>query len=207
MGEEKEFKIKTSLWNENLENQVKNIELSCQKYTWLTTYMASNISFKYNVLMYMAIVIGPIAGILSSFSEKNNDITMLVTIFSFINGVLSAVIKFGNFEERSLKLKNIAVKYSSLSGNINRQLSLSPNDRVNSGNYLEWISSYYDQLFSETPLIGDEYIEKWKKYSSENNIEPPKTPNTDVKIKIEETASVFLDAKMKYELGRLNSHE
>lgn len=206
MGEEKEFKIKTSLWNENIENQVKNIGLSCEKYTWLTTYLASNISFNYNILMYMAIVIGPIAGILSSFSEKNSDITILVTIFSFINGVLSAVIKFSNFEERSLKLKNIAVKYLSLSGNINRQLSLSPNDRVHSGNYLEWISNYYDQLISETPLIGDEYIEKWKKYSSENNIEPPKTPNTDVKIKIEPT-SVFLDTKMKYELGRLNSHE
>lgn len=203
MGEEKEFKIKTSLWNENLENQVKNIGLSCEKYTWLTTCLASNISFNYNILMYTAIVIGPIAGILSSFSEKNSDITILVTVFSFINGVLSAVIKFSNFEERSLKLKNIAVKYLSLSGNINRQLSLSPNDRVNSGNYLEWISNYYDQLISETPLIGDEYIEKWKKYSSENNIEPPKT---DVKIKIEPT-SIFLDTKMKYELGRLNSHE
>jgi len=205
MGEEKEFKIKTNLWNENLENQVKNIGLCCEKYTWITTYMAKNISFKYNLLMYMAIVIGPIAGILSSFSEKNADITVLVTIFSFINGVLSAVIKFSNFEERSLKLKNIAVKYSSLSGNINRQLSLSPVDRVNSGSYLEWISSYYDQLFSETPLIGDDYIQKWKMYSSQNNIEVPKTPNADIKIDVgTEQPNIFLDAKMKYELDRLN---
>lgn len=205
MGDEKDFKIKTNIWNENLEKEVKNIGLNCEKYRWISNHISERISFKYNYLMYLAIIIGPIAGVLSTFSEKTPDINILVTLFSFFNGILSAVIKFSNFDEKSLKFKNMAVKYSSLSGNINRQLALQPKDRINSGTYLDWISTYYDQLFSETPLIEEKYIELWREYSKRENVErpdSPKTENREIKINIE--PSTFSDTKMKYELERLN---
>lgn len=171
----------------------------------------------YNGLMYTSILIGPISGILSAISESNNSLQILVTIFSFLSGVISATIKFSEFGEKTTQYKNSAAKYAALESNVRRQLSLSREDRVNAGNYLDWISKSFDDLFTISPLISEKIYTQWSDYAKTNKIEISKelcriivSKNIDtVKIPKKEERPVlpdtedYSDRKMKYELGRL----
>lgn len=179
MTDDNKFHITTSTWSDNIENILKEVGESCLGYKWMNIFAAKNNEVRYNTLMYISIVIGPIAGILSAVST-NNDATYLpvvqifITIFSFINGVISAVIKFSEFGEKSSVYKNTAAKYASLESNIRRQLSLFRNDRVNAGEYLEWISKSYDDLFTSSPLISDDIYQQWVKFAKQNGLSIPK---------------------------------
>ena len=126
MEEDKQFHTVTSNWSESVENTLRNIYSSCIGYKWMNIFGARKNEKKYNILMYCSIVIGPIAGILSATSSsENNVIQPFVTIFSFLSGVTSAIIKFSEFGEKALVYKTNASKYASLEMNIQRQLSLS----------------------------------------------------------------------------------
>ena len=176
MTDDAKFHTTTSIWTDNIEKILKELGESCLGYKWMNMFAAKKNELKYNTLMYLSIIIGPIAGILSVISS-NNDTTYLpviITLFSFINGVISAVIKFSDFGDKSAIYKNIATKYASLESNIRRQLSLTRNDRVNAGEYLEWISRSYDELFTSTPLIADDIYQQWVEFAKQNNLSIPK---------------------------------
>jgi hypothetical protein len=163
---------------------------------------------KYNILMYTSIIIGPVSGILSAVSNGDNlpTLDILVTVFSFLSGVISAVIKFSEFGEKAISYKTAAAKYSSLENNIKRQLSLQRDDRVNAGEYLEWISTSYDELFSGSPLVTDEIYEEWIRFAKENNIETKikqHAPLSTVKTETNVDLTKYSDGKMRYEMARL----
>ena len=190
------FQVKTSIWSENIENILKNTCESCKKYKIFNIQNSEKSIYMYNILMYTLIFLGPISGILSSISSSEPDkakiIQIFITIFSFISGVLSAVLKFSKLEEKSTLYKSIANKYASLEGNIVRQLSLEKNDRVNAGEYLEWISSSYETLFANTPnIIVSEHHQPNQEHHQ---------PNQEQQI-------TFIDGKMLYELSRLQKQE
>lgn len=193
--------IKISNWNENIESVLSELGKTCSSYKWMNIETAKRNEFKYNLLMYSTIIIGPVSGILSVFSQDSSVITnMFITVFSFMNGVVSAIIKFSEFGEKASLYKGIAAKYSSLENNIKRQLSLDKTERVNAGEYLEWISRSYDELFSSTPLIPSDIYERFivKEETKKETIEPIKLGNS---YSID--FSRYSDGKMKYELARL----
>lgn len=224
----------TSVWTENIIEVLKNIGDSCQGYKWMCMSAAEQATLRYNILMYILITIGPVSGILSAIATQADygiSIHILVTIFSFLAGVLSTIIKFSKLEQTSASCKSLAAKYASLEGNIIRQLSLSPQDRVNAGKYLEWVSTSYDELFSSAPLLPDKVYEKWAKESTENkpvkppenipnislNVQPQITVrNTDsIRLKNAKTAkqdefqadlNKYTDGQMKYQLSRLRGN-
>jgi hypothetical protein len=172
MTDENKFHTTTSNWSDNIETILKEMGESCLGYKWMNVYAARESEYRYAILMYISILIGPISGVLSTVSS--GYLQIVVTIFSFLSGVISAVIKFSQFEQKSLSHKTIASNYASLEGNIRRQLSLSREDRVNAGEYLEWVSKCYDDLFTASPLISDDIYQQWVKYAKENNICIPK---------------------------------
>ena len=195
------FQVKTSVWSENIENILKKTCDSCKKYKIFNIQNSEKSMYIYNILMYTLIFLGPISGILSSVSSSEPDkakiIQLFITIFSFISGVLSAILKFSKLEEKSTSYKSIASKYASLEGNIIRQLSLDKNERVNPGEYLEWISSSYETLFANTPniIVSDEHsVQVQEQQVQEQH-------------SIEINSMEFTDGKMKYELARLQKQE
>jgi hypothetical protein len=179
MTDENKFHTTTSKWSESIENILKEMGEFCLGYKWMNVSAAKNNELKYNILMYISILIGPISGILSAISTDKNAIylsaiQMLVTVFSFLSGVISATIKFSEFGDKSTSYKTAAAKYASLESNIRRQLSLSREDRVNAGEYLEWVSTSYDELFTASPLIPDNIYQEWVNFAKENNLSIPK---------------------------------
>jgi hypothetical protein len=214
---EEKFPVTTSIWSDSIENMIKNIGDSCKGYKWMNLFASKKASTKHSVLMYIVIGLGPLSGLLTAFSEQQELVTVLVTLLSFLSGTLSAITKFGKFERKSVTHKSIAVKYASLEGNIRRQLSLSREERVNAGEYVNWVTSAYDELFSSTPLIPDDIYQEWVSYAKQNNITLPRDlsisldksdKNTyDIQSPTHYTVEMgkYDEGKMKYELARLSN--
>lgn len=189
--EEKRFHTVTSRWSESVEKVIKGIGESCEGYKWMNIFAAKKASTRYNYFMYTLIFIGPVSGILSTLSiadgnEDSKTIQILVTIFSFVSGVISAIIKFSKFEQKSTSHKTIAARYASLEGNVRRQLSLYRNERVNAGDYLEWVSTSFENLFSSTPLMPDDIYQEWVTFAEKNGLVIPKKLGMTIDIEVSE---------------------
>jgi hypothetical protein len=216
MEENKEFHTKTLYWNNNIETILKDIEKSCKKYKWISLYTSEKCTEYYNIIMYIIIFIGPISGILSTISVSNPShssiIQIFIIIFSFISGVLSAIIKYSKLEQNSSLQKSIAIKYANLESNIKRQLSLNEQDRVNPGEYLEWVSKTFDELFGSLPIVDNNFPKEKKEIENEieNEIKKEITENDNSQSSIIDIIqkqvinNKFNDGKIDYELSRLN---
>ena len=103
-----------------------------------------------------------------------------------MSGIVVAITKFGKFEERSSHHKLAASKYTSLESNVRRQLILCRTDRINAGQYLEWIGNSFDELFLASPLVARNIYEKYVELAHKNGISVPDeyeiTINIDEKI-------------------------
>lgn len=173
-SEEKHFPTVTKTWSDNIESVIKQIGESCKSYKWMNIFVAYSSSFKYNGLMYLLICIGPLAGILESIETITDTdspyLKIIIIILSFLTGIISSIIKYSKFEQKTITHKNMAAKYASLETNIRRQLSLSREDRVNAGQYLEWVSTSYDDMFSSMPLITDSAYKRWTEFAKQKNL-------------------------------------
>jgi hypothetical protein len=172
--ESNKFGVISSKWSDGIEKILKELGDSCQGYKWMNIFAAKRSARIYNGLMYTVIVIGPLSGILTTMSDDKPYLNVFVTVLSFLSGALSAISKFSRLERKSALHKSIAAKYASLEGNIRRQLSLSKGERVHAGDYLDWVSTSYDDLFSSTPLIPGDIYKKWVDFATQNNLALPK---------------------------------
>lgn len=181
----KQFSTNTTEWNDSIEKVLRDMGKSCRIYKWVSLDLANRLSLKYDALIYTNIVIGPIAGILSSFDScsdgedtKTQTIKIFVTIFAFLTGIFTAVIKFGKFNQKATSSQSLGAKFASLEGNILRQLSLDRKDRVNPGQYLEYISKSYDELYSITPVVPEEIYQSWVEYTKTQDNDVLNSPRT-----------------------------
>ena len=224
------FDISVSKWNDVIEQTIKEIGDTCQGYKWMHISLAQDMTNRYTVLIFLAIVIPPIGSLLGTISTvvENDALIVLQIICGFLGGILATIVKYGKFQNRSLEHKSASAKYASLESNIRRQLTLYRTDRVNAGKYFTWISSSFDDLFTGSPILPVTVYKKWEKIS---NLPIPKespivTVNVDTTINRElrvnqgfpsstnlkeignEAIIVpelnrYGDGQMEYELGRL----
>lgn len=214
---EKEFSVKTSVWNEDIENVLKEIEGSCSNYRELCMASARYELRVYMALMYTMLIVSPLSGVLSTINLDYQDrvIQIFIIFFTFVSSILSAIIKFSKFEQKSTSHQTFASKYASLEGNIKRQLTLQKDDRVNAGKYLEWVSGSYEELFASMPLLPLREIKS--EIKSEIKLDTKGVPETKspssplVSVKISNMGkdqtvpdlNRYNDSKMKYEMARL----
>lgn len=169
-----------SMWNEKLEQAVKNIGESAQSYKHMHVKIAQKTSREYFYLMLIGMLIGPLGGTLSAIgasfnSEPNKDIIIpiITTILGYVSGVVVAIIKFGKFDEVSLANKQAAARYTSLESNVRRQLALYRDDRVQPYKYLEWLEAKYDELFYSAPLLPASIYQSFAKTSKKHGYHIP----------------------------------
>jgi hypothetical protein len=189
------FHTITDEWNHKLEEVIIEISKKCAKNKATFMNYAQKSLYRYNIMMYSLIVLGPISGILSTVNSDHPAIGICASILGFATGTISAVIKFSDYQEKTLTYKTLANKYSSLETNISRQLTLSKKDRVNAGKYLEWVTTSYQELFNIVPVI---------EHSLENGaLNEIKTENNKLapdKVDLQK----YTDGLMAYELDRMN---
>ena len=166
-------------WNDNIEKTIKDLGDSAKGYKIMHIEAARKLGHLHSILMYTGIILGPLAGLVSSIGAirqpPNSDIVfpIITTIVAFISGIIVSIIKFGSFEKNSLTHKNAAANYTSLESNVRRQLSLYRKDRINPTKYIEWLSKSYDETFSSSPFIPSPIYKNFAKNAHKLNLHIP----------------------------------
>ena len=167
-----------SLWNHHIEEVVKDIGESSKAYKTMHNKEARNANDKYNRLMLVGIISGPLAGIISAVGSSINlsnyaPITITQIILGFLSGIFIAILRYGKYDEVSSSNKSAAAKYASLESNVRRQLSLYRKDRFPAVSYLEWTETKYDDLVSSAPLLSNHIFEEYSVLAKQNNWKIP----------------------------------
>ena len=77
---------------------------------------------------------------------------------------LLSYVKFYKIEESSSLHSIAASKYTSLEKNIHRQLQLYKSDRISPQDYLEWLTTTFDELLISSPLIPNVEKKSWEQH-------------------------------------------
>jgi hypothetical protein len=166
-------------WNSGLEFAAKDIGEIAGGYKMMHIAAAQKASRAYMIVMFLGIIIGPITGVLSGVGQALDQnpspslIPILVTVMSFLSGVIVSVIKFGKYDEVSTSNKVAAARYTSLEGNVRRQLALYREDRPPARKYLEWLNNSYDELFLSAPLVPRKVYENYLEYAKKHGLIVP----------------------------------
>lgn len=165
-------------WNDDLEVTVQTLGEYSQSYKFMHIDEAQHNSKWYNVLMFSSIILGSSAGVLSGVGMTLNTdapitFPLISSIVSFLAGLCSAIVKFSNFDEAAAAHKLAASRYTSLEGNVRRQLALPRRHRIGSFAYLTWLNTVYDDLFLGCPLISTSTANKFKKIAEKNGTRVP----------------------------------
>lgn len=177
-------------WSSIIEKNILEIGEKAKGYKIMHIKTSRQISYKYDLLMYSGIFLGPLSGLLSGIGtmlnpEQETTFPIIAACVAFISGILVAATKYGKFEEKSSHHKLAASKYTSLESNVRRQLALCRNDRINAGKYLEWIGNSFDDLFLASPLIATNIYESYVKMARENGMTVP--DEYGITINVDET--------------------
>lgn len=193
------YPVVSSEWNDQIEKTLCDIKESCEGYKWMNLTASKYSSRKYNWIMYIVVALGPITGTLALIDSPSQGISILIGIFSYLISALSAIVKFGKFEQKSMSYKTVASKYASLEMNIKRQLSLLRKDRVNAGEYLQWVSTSFDDLFEASPIMSEAIYNQWIQIAKTNNMKIPKEIGNEI-VKPETPPSLHPTEERKIEI-------
>lgn len=151
-------KIKTK-WNDKLEQVAKEIGENAKGYKSMHLSVAQKYSKMYNILTIIGLTLGPLSGVLTSIEtllslqEPNLYIVVPGIFFSFLSGIIVAIIKFGKYDEQSIANKQAAARYTSVESSVRRQLVLYRNNRMDPTSYLDWLETKYEEVFLSAPLL------------------------------------------------------
>lgn len=151
----RDTKIAT-VWTDTIEASLEEIKQNSRMYKILNLQAMRATKRLHDVLMYLTIILSPIAGIITALSGTDVNrtvVTVFVIVFTFISGGLSSVVKFSKLEERLALHRIFVSKFASLQGNIGRQLSLQRSERADARLYLEIVSKAYEELFANMPIV------------------------------------------------------
>lgn len=157
-------------WNEKLEYAVKEIGETSKGYKLMHIIEAQNTIRTYNVLMLFGIILGPLSGLISGIDtaiNATNDTDPTLSIISIVcammAGIITAIVKFGKYDEASNANKQAAARYTSIESNVRRQLGLYRKDRVQALPYIEWLETKFEELFLSAPLLPPRAYDKYSK--------------------------------------------
>jgi hypothetical protein len=165
-------------WTFLIEKNAKSIGEKSQGYKLMHIQESLYKHKIYNILMYTAIILGPLSGLISSLgSSIHHDsptiFSILSTCIAFSSGIFVAVSKVGKFNEKSNSHKIAASKYTSLESNVRRKLSLPRIIRVKPREFLNWVGASYDDLFLGSPLVSKKTYDKYILGAKTNGISIP----------------------------------
>lgn len=157
-------------WNEKLEYAVKEIGEASKGYKLMHIIEAQNTIRTYNVLMLFGIILGPISALISGIDTAINanidtdpTLSIISIVFATMAGIITAIVKFGKYDEASNANKQAAARYTSIESNVRRQLGLYRKDRVQALPYIEWLETKFEELFLSAPLLPPRTYDKYSK--------------------------------------------
>jgi hypothetical protein len=178
-------------WNSKIEKSLEEIMEDLNYYSSTHLKNANKYLRRYNYLMNLGLILGPLVGLLSSINMIINDedvIPILMTVVPFLNGIVISMIKFSNYEQKSNEHKLAHSRFGNLFHLIKRQLSLNHNDRENSNLFFNKIVDSYTTLIEASPLVKEKH----------SNIKPE--DNSKSVLSIDK-----MNKQLVYEMKRFNN--
>ena len=203
--------LKILKWSDVIERNVSSIAQKAIGYKIMHLQSARKSSQIYTVIMYIAIVVGPVSGLLSSIGAFLHPETAIIwplssTIFAFVSGIIVAVVKFAKWEEDTIAHKQSAAKYTSLESNVRRQLAIPRKGRKNASQYTEWVGHSFDELFHASPIIPQGIYNDYVAHANNSGMAIP--DEYAVTIQIDKTLEVkVLSRKIEVDSIELNSSQ
>jgi hypothetical protein len=148
-------------WDVFLESNIKTIAEKCLLGEFTHREMARFHQNRYDRLTMTGLVMAPLSGFLTALSlnidmsDFPNLLPVVSACTSFGSAVCISVLKMLNLKSVIHDHQRAAAKYQVLASNIRRQLAVTRTHRVPAGEYYEWIGEYFDNLYSESPLVTD----------------------------------------------------
>lgn len=194
-------------WSDDIEKVVKHIQCSCSKRRILHMEMAIEYQNKFSSLMMTNIVLGPLAGLISTISltveTSVTEMTIVSSCLGFLAGTVAAITKFSKYDESSSTHKGASIKFSALEANIKRQLALPESARSKPDEYLTFVDSSYESLVSSAPLtafIVDDCIDK---SSPSDTIIELASNDSDAVKDTPPSTEIVPEPRLEYELNRM----
>lgn len=154
---------------------------------WLHNMARMKFKRFHDYLSYPTIILSSITGVggfavlnpssssteMSSSSKLN--ILLIQYLFAFMNvmtGIINSIAKFNNSQQLSEQHSAMCVQYSKFYRNIDMELSLEKNNRVNAIKFVAKCRQEYDRLLSEAPDIPYECIRLFNESFPDKEIKP-----------------------------------
>ena len=197
-------------WNSKLEKVLNVIGKQCENYKNTHQNISLDYEKKYSGLMLSSIILAPLSGIVSAIGVSSDRDTLFYytttsTIISFATGIIVSVIKFSKFDKISNAHMMAASRYISLGNNIKRQLLLDYRDRVPAKDYLEWVIKNFDDLYTSSPIVSDDILNKYSKFRDlyESETDSEKYSNSSNDTHSDSKSSSSGDESSDIESGKL----
>lgn len=199
--------ISTHEWNPKLERSIQSLGELSLGYKWMHCEIAKDYATVYNRLMYSSIALGPVVGVINTANQTFSETTVipfLITIFSFLTGVLAGIIKFCDYEEKIANHKTAAAHYTSLANNARIQLNLEKQDREDPKQYMVWYTTNYGNLFESSPMLPDYVMLKWRTHAKKHGFKIP--GEVGILMDMDDSESIREElSELKDELSRKNT--
>jgi hypothetical protein len=200
----------TQQWTDSMEHNIVRIGEKSLGYKVMHMRSARRSAALHSGLMYLAIIFGPISGLLSGIGvmvhpEAHLVFPLVSTCVAFISGVLVAVVKFAKWEEDYIAHKQSAALYTSLESNVRRQLAIPRDGRCHAMQYIEWVGKSFDDLFTKSPMISSRIFRAYAASATVAGVAVPDEYTLSIRIDdchvpVQHTYDV---AKMEYEMSRM----
>lgn len=202
-----DIEISTHAWNQKLERSIQSLGELSLGYKWMHCEMAKNYATVYDRLMYCSIALGPFVGVINTANQTFADpmvIPLLITIFSFLTGVLAGIIKFSDYEEKIASHKAAAGRYTSLANNARIQLNLERTDREDPKQYMVWYTTSYGGLFESSPILPEWVMMGWKEHAVRQGFKIP--GEVGILMDVDDSENIKQElSELKHELSRKTS--
>lgn len=154
-------------WNDAVEETVKYIGERCRANKIMHLHNAIYYNYIYQILMYIVIILSPVAGVIATFEAVFPQLTfaVLIAILTYISAILAGIVKFSGYNEKRDAHKLVSSKYSSLEMNVRKQLILNREDREPCNLYLNWASRALDEIDSSAPFISKRIYRKYVNFA------------------------------------------
>jgi hypothetical protein len=175
-----------NIWTEKQEKLLIKWAEKAAGYRWL--HNTARMKFKrfHDYLSYPTIILSSITGVggfavlnpsASTEVSASNQMKILIIqyLFAFMNvisGIINSIAKFNNSMQLSEAHSSLCVQYSKFYRNIDMELSLEKNNRVNAVKFVAKCRVEYDRMLSESPDIPYDCIQLFNKSFPDKEIKP-----------------------------------
>lgn len=149
-------------------------------YSWLHTKSINHYRYKNLYISIPAAILSYIAGSTTLIIHNNNNhmyLTIIIGFFGIIAGILVNLQEIFRYKELSEQHRSAGLRFLSFFRDISTELSLHPNDRSNSIDFIKAKKNEYGKLLEESPVFPQSIIKEFEEKFKDVKIHKPDIGN------------------------------